>query len=113
MILFRAFSAFAVVGTGYLGRCPRLLHCAPSALKLARTSGNQHEECSQRLSVCVGNILSPARGTTGIVVRADRMIVSTPLPTRARERMRLFDQMAEIGTRPLLETDEYIILSSR
>jgi len=55
----------------------------------------------------------PARGTTGIVVRADRMIVSTPLPARARERMRLFDQMAEIGTRLLLETDEYIILSSR
>jgi hypothetical protein len=26
--------------------------------------------------------------------------------------MRLFDQMAEIGTRLLLETDEYIILSA-
>src|SRR6266404_3445867 len=65
MILFRAFSAFAVVGTGYLGRCPRLLHCAPSALKLARTSGKQHEECSQRLSVCVGNILSPGEGNDG------------------------------------------------
>jgi hypothetical protein len=25
--------------------------------------------------------------------------------------MRLFDQMAEVGTRILLETDEYIILS--
>jgi hypothetical protein len=54
-----------------------------------------------------------ARGATGIVVRADRVIVSTPLPARVRERMRLFDEMAEIGTRLLLETDEYIILSSR
>ena len=52
----------------------------------------------------------PARGTTGIVVRADRMIVNTPLPTRARERMRLFDQMAEVGTRLLIETGVYIIL---
>jgi len=41
------------------------------------------------------------------------MIVSTPLPARARERMRLFDQMAEVGTRLLIETGVYIILSSR
>jgi hypothetical protein len=55
-----------------------------------------------------------ARGTTRVVVRPDhRVIVSTPLPTRARERMRLFDQMADIGTRLLLETGEYIILSGR
>jgi hypothetical protein len=27
--------------------------------------------------------------------------------------MRLFDQMAEVGTRILVETDEYIILSGR
>lgn len=55
-----------------------------------------------------------ARGTTRVVVRPDhRVIVSTALPTRARERMRLFDQMAEVGTRLLLETGEYIILSSR
>lgn len=55
-----------------------------------------------------------ARGRTRVVVRLDRrVIVSTPLPTRVRERMRLFDQMAEVGTRLLLETGEYIILSSR
>jgi len=55
-----------------------------------------------------------ARGTTRVVVRPDhRVIVSTPLPTRSRERMRLFDQMAEIGTRLLIETGEYIILSSQ
>jgi len=34
-LLFRAFSAQDVVGNGDLGRCPRLLHCTPSALKLA------------------------------------------------------------------------------
>ena len=56
----------------------------------------------------------PARGKTRVVVRPDnQMIVNTPLPIRVRERMRLFDQMAEVGTRLLLETDEYIILSGR
>jgi hypothetical protein len=54
-----------------------------------------------------------ARGTTGIVMRENRVIVSTPLPARVHERMRLFDQMAEVGTRLLIETGEYIILSSR
>ena len=53
-----------------------------------------------------------AKGTTRVVIRPDqRMIVTTPLPTRSRERMRLFDQMAEIGSRLLIETDQYIILS--
>ncbi|HWN11336.1 MAG TPA: hypothetical protein VNO50_19020 [Pyrinomonadaceae bacterium] len=55
-----------------------------------------------------------AKGATRVVVRPDRrVIVSAPLPSRARERMRLFDQMAEVGTRLLLETDQYIILSGR
>lgn len=55
-----------------------------------------------------------AKGTTRVVVRPDhRVIVSTPLPTRARDRMRLFDQMADVGTRLLLETNQYIILSGR
>ncbi len=59
-------------------------------------------------------VYPPARGKTRVAVRPDnRVIVNVPLPTRARERMRLFDQMAEIGTRLLLETDEYIILSGR
>jgi len=56
----------------------------------------------------------PAKGETRVVVRNDqRVIVTAPLPARARERMRLFDQMAEVGTRLLLETDQYIILSNR
>jgi hypothetical protein len=55
-----------------------------------------------------------AKGATRVVVRRDsRIIVTAPLPTRARERMRLFDHMAEVGTRLLLETDQYIILSGR
>ena len=59
-------------------------------------------------------VYPPAKGTTRVVVRPDRrVIVSTLLPTRSRDRMRLFDQMAEVGTRLLLETGEYIILSGR
>jgi hypothetical protein len=55
-----------------------------------------------------------AKGETCVVVRPDhRVIVTTPLPARAHERMRLFDQMAEVGTRLLLETNQYIILSGR
>lgn len=55
-----------------------------------------------------------ARGNTSVTVRADRrVIVHVPLPKRASERIRLFEQMAEVGTRILLETDAHIILSSR
>lgn len=55
-----------------------------------------------------------AKGATRVVVRPDRsVVVSTPLPARARDRMRLFDQMADVGTRLLLDTDQYIILSSQ
>lgn len=59
-------------------------------------------------------IYPPARGNAHVSAREDNMIiVSVPLPARVRERMRLFDQMAEVGTRLLLETNEYIILSSQ
>jgi hypothetical protein len=55
-----------------------------------------------------------AKEATRVVVRPHhRVMVTTPLPARPRERMRLFDQMAEVGTRLLLETDQYIILSGR
>ncbi len=53
-----------------------------------------------------------ARGKARVVTRADKMvIVKIPLPARETERMRLFDRMAEVGTKLLIETDEYIILS--
>jgi hypothetical protein len=59
-------------------------------------------------------IYPQAKGTARVQKRHDnRIIVSIPLPTRANERMRLFDQMAEVGTKLLLETNEYIILSSQ
>jgi len=58
-------------------------------------------------------VYPPARGNTRVTVRTDRVMVNVPLPKRVNERMRLFDQMAEVGTRILLETDEYIILSGR
>lgn len=55
-----------------------------------------------------------AKGAARIITRPDqRVIVSILLPTRVRERMRLFDHMAEVGTRLLLETGQYIILSGR
>jgi hypothetical protein len=55
-----------------------------------------------------------AKGTARVIARQDnRTIISVPLPTRVGERMRLFDQMAKVGTKLLLETNEYIILSSQ
>ncbi|MBI3652375.1 MAG: hypothetical protein HY231_15240 [Acidobacteria bacterium] len=59
-------------------------------------------------------IYPQAKGIARVQKRQDnRVIVSVPLPARARERMRLFDHMAEVGTKLLLETNEYIILSSQ
>jgi hypothetical protein len=55
-----------------------------------------------------------AKGEARVITKPDkRVIVSILLPTRVRERMRLFDHMAEVGTRLLLETGQYIILSGR
>jgi hypothetical protein len=55
-----------------------------------------------------------AKETAHVITRPDqRVIVSVPLPARVQERMRLFDRMAEVGTRLLLETEQYIILSGR
>lgn len=55
-----------------------------------------------------------AKGTARVVARLDnRTIVTVPLPARVSDRMRLFDQMAEVGTKLLLETNEHIVLSSQ
>lgn len=43
----------------------------------------------------------------------NQVIVTVPLPTRVRERMRLFDHMAEVATKLLVETDLQIIISSQ
>ncbi len=64
--------------------------------------------------VALEKIYPAARGATRVFTRQDkRVIVSVPLPARAPERMRLFDYMAEVATRLLIETGQYIILSSR
>jgi hypothetical protein len=53
-----------------------------------------------------------AIGAAEVIKRKDnRVIVSIPFPSRVSDRMRLFDHMAEVGTKLLIETDEYIILS--
>jgi len=55
-----------------------------------------------------------SKGRTRILLRKDgRVIVSVRLPTRAPQRMRLFDRMAEVGTQLLLDTNQYIILSGQ
>ena len=80
----------------------------------AKNTTNGATDAIKEYVALLHEVYPPARGKTRVVVRPDsRVIVNVPLPTRARERMRLFDQMAEIGTRLLIETDEYIILSSQ
>ena len=79
-----------------------------------RKTKNRATDAVKEYIAVLHEVYPPARGKTRIVVRADnRVAVNVPLPTRAPERMRLFDQMAEVGTRLLLETDQYIILSGR
>jgi hypothetical protein len=85
-----------------------------NANRQIRKATNGATEAIKEYIAALNEVYPPARGNTRITVRADnRVIVNVPLPTRARERMRLFDLMAEVGTRLLLETDEYIILSGR
>lgn len=64
--------------------------------------------------VALEKIYPAAIGTAEVIRRRDnRVIVAVPLPTDEDERIWLYDQMAEVGTKLLLETDEYIILSSQ
>jgi hypothetical protein len=81
-------------------------HCGLSARKIK-------DALTEYLSA-LEEIYPPAKGAAQVMTRQDnRLIVSIPLPMRARDRMRLFDRMAEVGTKLLLETDQYIILSGR
>ena len=60
------------------------------------------------------DVYPAAKGRASVVRRQDnRVIVSVPLPARAVERMRLFDQMAEVATELLIQTDQYIVLSAQ
>lgn len=73
---------------------------------------NQPDDAVNQYLTALHAFYPPAKEGTRVVVRKDRsVVVAAPLPKRARERMRLFDRMAEVGTRLLLETDKYIILS--
>jgi hypothetical protein len=74
----------------------------------------QPQAALNRCLVALEEVYPAAKAMAHITRRSDnRLIVSVPLPTRGRERMRLFDRMAEVGTRLLLETDQYIVLSGR
>ena len=79
------------------------------ASRLAKPS----EDALTKYIAALEKIYPDAKGKTGVTRNDDQIVVSIPLPTRDRERMRLFDRMAEVGTRLLLETDQYIIISSQ
>lgn len=84
------------------------------AAEPSRPVARQIQSALSRYLAVLEEVYPAARGTARITVRPDnRVVVSVPLPTRVRERMRLFDQMAEVGTKLLLQTDQYIILSGR
>ncbi|MBI1765866.1 MAG: hypothetical protein HYR56_31050 [Acidobacteria bacterium] len=77
-----------------------------------RQAGRETQDALTEYLAALEAIYPAAKGAAQISTRADkRVIVNILLPARARERMRLFDQMAEVGTRLLLETGQYIILS--
>ena len=57
------------------------------------------------------DVYPPSTGAIGVVRPDRRVIVNVSLPRRAPDRIRLFAQMAEVGTRLLLETGEFTILS--
>lgn len=80
----------------------------------AVTARNAASDAIKEYIGALHELYPPARGNTSVAVRPNYgVIVHVPLPKRADDRIRLFEQMAEVGTRILLETDEYIILSSR
>ena len=83
-----------------------------NATRQIRKATNGATDAVKEYVALLHDVYPPARGKTRISVRPDNQVmVNIPLPTRAHERMRLFDQMAEVGTRLLIETGEYIILT--
>ena len=73
----------------------------------------QIEDAVTTYIAALEKVYPKAKGRARVVRQDNRIVVSIPLPARAQERMRLFDRMAEVGTRLLLETDQYIILAGR
>lgn len=86
-----------------------------------KRQGNRHRQFSERPRGALAEFLTAleevfpaAKGKTKIFTRPDgRVIVNVFLPRQVRERMQLFDRMSEVGTRLLIETGHYIILSGR
>ncbi len=84
------------------------------ATKQSRQFARGAKDALTEYLTALEEIYPAAKGAARVITRPDkRVIVSILLPTRVRERMRLFDHMAEVGTRLLLETGQYIILSGR
>lgn len=84
------------------------------AIRQAKQSARRTGDALTEYLAALEEIYPAAKGAARVITRPDkRVIVSILLPTRVRERMRLFDRMAEVGTRLLLETGQYIILSGR
>lgn len=82
--------------------------------EMRRTAKDVRRDAVAEYLAALEEVYPSARGTARVIARQDnRTIVSVPLPARVRERMRLFDQMAEVGTKLLLETNEHIVLSSQ
>ena len=82
-------------------------------IETERSEAEGADEALSRYLRALEEAYPVAKGNTGIVVRQDnRIIVSVPLPRQVKERMRLFDRMSEVATDLLLETDQYIVLSS-
>ncbi|HZS47522.1 MAG TPA: hypothetical protein VFC63_20795 [Blastocatellia bacterium] len=82
------------------------------SLRLGRFTKGTRDALSEYIAE-LEEIYPSAKGTAHVTNRQDgRVIVSVPLPKEVSERMRVFDHMAELGTKLLLETDQYIILSS-
>lgn len=76
--------------------------------------GRQTERALARYRAALEAAYPAAKGNTRVVPwQEGGFLVCVPLPIRVRERMRLFDRMAEVGTDLLLETGEYFLLTSR
>ncbi len=87
---------------------------SPKIRQQSKQLAKQIEDALTKYIAPLEEIYPKAKGRTRVLRRQDdRIVVSIPLPTRAPERMRLFDSMAEVGTSLLLETNQYIILAGR
>jgi len=82
--------------------------------EIRRAGKGVHRDAVAEYLSALKEVYPSAKGTARVTARQDnRTIVSVPLPARVSERMRLFDQMAEVGTKLLIETNQYIVLSSQ